>query len=221
MRAALALLLICLFTPLPAFAGAWLRGEGESFLSLTGSLRQAGSAEYLETDLYAEHGLGPRLTAGLAYNDTGGDSGHALAFLRLPLGRRDGPARLSVELGLGAHHRQGQWRPMQRLALAYGRGLTWPGGTSWLNLETALERRRGLPDPEYKIDLTLGQSGGARLRPMIKLGSSHTPDQRLGWSASAYLLFDGPEQVTWTVGLERKRAGRLSTALILGLWRRF
>ena len=221
MRAALAIMFFCLAAPGPGLAGAWLRGEGETFLSVTGTLRETASDIGLETDIYLEHGLGPRLTAGLVFNDNGVDSGHALAFLRLPLGPMEGASRFSLELGLGAHHFFDAWRPMQKVTLAYGRGLSWEGGSGWLSLDAAVEHRQGLPDPDYKLDLTLGQSGGAKLRPMLKLGTTYAPGLPLGWTASAHMLIDGPKDVTWSLGVERKRAGQLSTALVVGVWRRF
>lgn len=221
MRRAIAILVFFLTVPTHAMAGAWLRADGETFLSVETALRHGGNGPDAETDFYLDYGLGANVSIGLSAFQSGARSGHVTGFVRLPVGPRTGKARMAVQFDLGAHNRQAAWRPMYKLTFAYGRPFKWGAGYGWMNVEAAIERRIGLSDPYLKLEATVGQSTGRKLRPMVKIGATHIAGQPLIWTASANLLIDGPKDITWVVGIERKRAGTSGTALRLGLWRRF
>lgn len=221
MRLAVTSLCICLAAASPGHAGAWLREDGTTFLSVETTLRHGAGRRHVERSIYLEHGLAPRLTGGLSLFQTANSSGHALVFLRRPLPLGEPSRPISWELGLGGHATAGRWAPMARLTLSAGRSLSWGDARGWANLELAVEYRRGVAGPILKLDATAGRSSAARFRPMLKLNGSLYPGQDPIWSASANLLIDTPRGLTWVLGLEGKRAGRPSGALTLGLWRRF
>lgn len=220
MRSASLILLIWLSGAAPGWAGAWLREEGRGFLSLTGILRGAtGPGD--EFGLYADYGLAPRLTLGLEVNATSGRAGHALGFIRLPLGRRTGHMRYALELGLGGYRRFGTWRPMVKSTLSAGRGFGSRWGPGWLAADAAIEYRRDLPDPTYKLDMTLGLSPDPGPRPMLQLETAYLPGAGFTWSLTPALLVNAGKRVSWVAGFERKSANPTGLGLKLGLWRRF
>lgn len=206
----------------PAWCGAWLRDKDTSFYSISTTFRDTPSGLAAETDGYIEYGAWPRLTLGATLNETQGNSGHILGFVRLPVRPGATRAKWAAEIGLGAWHSGPDWRPMGKLTLSYGRGLSWgERAQGWLGVDASVEHRQGQPEPTWALQATLGQSFGGKVRPMAKLGLEHIGGRPLGWSASAHMLIDGPERLTWVVGVERKRAGATSTALSLGLWKDF
>ena len=71
---------------IPAMAGAWMQPPNTGFSAL--DLRYRVS-QGRELGFYGSYGLSERITLGLDLNDTSTDSAHALAFLRLPLRKRD------------------------------------------------------------------------------------------------------------------------------------
>ena len=220
MRSALAILLYVLTLPATGHAGAWMRENGESFLSVSVALRHSAIGTGREVDVYFDHGFAPRLSGGLAVFEDSGRSGHVMGFLRFPLPTRD-RSHLGLELALGVYHQQGTIGPVYKEGAAWGRGFRWGSGEGWFNVEAAFEHRIGQPEPFLKLDATIGRSTGARLRPMVKANATHIDGQPLIWSVAANLMIDTRRDMTWIVGLERKQAGGSSTALNIGIWRRF
>ena len=209
---------LCLIGAGSARAGAWMREDGRVFLSVKTTLRHVDGLLRQENDVYLDYGLGPKLGVGASLLQTSPESGHALVFLRLPLGNTDGPSRMAAELGLGAHMTAGQWAPMYKLVLAWGRGLNLRRANGWIQVEGAVEHRAGTGPPLYKLDLVLGQSDGGRLRPMVGLGLTGGSGRPVEWSASAALLIEGGKKTTWLIGTEVKQS---RFGLTLGMWRDF
>lgn len=205
----------------PAFAGAWLQAEGSAFASLENTIRQRGDDTVLETDIFFEYGLRPRLSTGLTLLQEGGETGHIGLFLKTPLGQTDKPYVMSLQADIGGYFARQQWFGMTKLTLSYGRGFRWGDGYGWLNLDTAIEYRMGEPAPFLKLDGTIGRSSGARLRPMVEVSLTQTKGKPLIWSVSPNLLIDGKGKLTWKLGLERKNDGQSSNALNFGFWHRF
>jgi hypothetical protein len=221
MRCAMALLLIGLICAPPARAGAWMREKGSGFMSAAATLRTSDAGAGYETRFYGEYGLTPRLTVGLDLNQQIGAAGHALGFLRLPLNKAAAPLRLAVELGVGAHNRQGQWLAMGKATLSLGYGFEGRWGNGWLALDTAVENRTGNPDLIYKFDATLGLSSGPRIRPVLKLETAYMRGSTPGWALTPAMLIDTGKTLTWLVGIERRFAGQTSTGITIELWRSF
>ena len=200
-----------------AAGGAFPQSEGTAFLSTSGTYRWNTQGAQQEVGLYGTYGWKPRLTIGLDAYIAPGVSGHALMFLRLPLGRIRGTSHIAVEFGAGAAQDANGWAPMYRLSLSHGRG--WPRG--WYDLTASLERRTGEPALGWKLDGTLGWKGGARVQPMLEVGVGRTgwdtPERRV----SAKLRIANRRGPVWVLGIERKRSGTETTGLSLALWRRF
>lgn len=221
MRNILAALIINLFISPAAWAGAWLQEPGKAFLAVTATLRHGDPMARFETVIYGEYGLAPRLTFGLDINQRPGVSGHALLFARTALGPATGRNRYAIEAAVGGYDWLGQWQPMYKTALSFGRGIEFRGIPGWLAVDAAFERRIGTPAPTYKLDATIGLSGAARVQPILQIETARTSGLPLMWTITPGITIKGPKDTTWVVGLERKSVIRQTIGLKLGLWRRF
>lgn len=219
---ALAILLCCLLGVSTAHAGGWMRETKKAFVLNASTLRKSQGSIQSNTVLYAEYGLSPRLTIGATLDDTSGTTGHLLAFVRFPLSKPGTGHHTSLELGAGRHYRNGDWFKMFKTTLAYGRGFERRWGQGWVNFEASVERRFADPDLIYKFDTIVGQSSGARLRPMFKLGATHISGQPLALTVSSHLMFDTRKKKSiWVLGVERKTGAVSSTGIGFEIWRTF
>ncbi len=230
MRRLLAALLICVNYASLADAGAWLREPGHAFSSVSSTFRKTDGAVTIETSIYADYGVAPRLTLGVDYNQRPGLAGHFLIFARLPLGRTDGRTRIALELGAGGHHRLGQWNGMLKSTLSLGHGFSNRWGDGWLAVDAGVEWRSGNPDPVFKLDSTLGLSSlnlsslnrySGRFRPILQIETAHIRGNPMIWALTPGVIIDGPFDISWLAGIEYKSSLETSVGLKLGLWRQF
>lgn len=226
MRFSVLLLLFWGVLAIPCHAGAWLREVGAGFWSFTATYRDTTPDPTLETSLFGEYGVAPRLTVGVDINERPGITGHALVFARLPIGSAEGRNRLAVELAIGGYHWQGKWSRMYKTTLSYGRGFDSALGSGWLAVDAAVEQSPGLPGAFYKLDTTVGLSSGGSIRPIMQIETSYTSGFPVNWSVTPGVMIDAKParngaKTVWVVGIERKYAGEHSLGLKLGLWTSF
>jgi hypothetical protein len=221
MRFALVVLMVCLVGAPPACAGAWLRDKGTAFVATGSTVRRTETGLGQETRLYGDYGLTSQLTLGLDLNQSDALTGHALLFARTPLGPDGMRTRFALELGVGVHAKDGAWFKMAKIALAVGHGFKSGWGDGWISAETTFERRLGLPDPVWKLDMVAGLSSGPRLRPMVKLETYHISGSPFAWSLTPAVMFDTKKGATWVAGIERKSEPTRSTGVTVELWQRF
>ena len=113
----------------PAFSGAWLRAEGDGFLSSTIKVQDDDDTTTYGT-LYAEYGINPDLTVGLDIgSDEGGDH-KGLAFVLMPLSR-DG-LHIAFELAAGTLDEGAALRP----GISVGRSLSIKDLNGWWSVDT-------------------------------------------------------------------------------------
>lgn len=221
MRRILMVLLIYLSAAQSVSAGAWLREKGNGFFSFGSTLRSFGDSLQTENSLYGEYGLGPKLMLGFDINDIVGIGGHALVFVRTPLGPPDRALNMSLQLALGAHRVNGLSGGMARSTLSVGKGFSSRWGDGWFNIDTAIEYRDGLSDAAFKVDAIVGASSRRRFRPLIQVETTYIPGYPLIWSVTPGVMIRGQKNTTWVLGLERKTSGRASLGLKLGIWKEF
>ncbi|WP_156178197.1 hypothetical protein [Puniceibacterium sp. IMCC21224] len=140
-----------------ASAGAWPRGEGKSFLSLSLQSHVAGTGQGNFLSLFYERGLSPDLTLGL-------DAGHELTwgtyttpivFLRKSFARSDGSSVFAAELGLGVTDLGNGSLTTIRPGLSWGRGVSSRLGQGWIGIEATYAHRSD-GSALGKIDTTFG-----------------------------------------------------------------
>lgn len=160
MRYMLAVLIFALWPGLTN-AGAWMRDAGKTFLSISNQTDLANGLPSGPGDgfsIFAEHGLGGRLTIGADGWRTNGSASFA-AFMRLPLTRAGAKHNAAVDLALGGYRAQGQpLQPTIKLSLGWGRGFQSRLASGWIQMESSVERRIKTRLTIVKTDMTLGFS---------------------------------------------------------------
>lgn len=209
---------------LPCAAGAWMRGEGEGFLSLGFRFyeeRDTGT-QGVEQNFFFEYGLWPRLTVGASANYTSGVKGEGQVFLRLPIRNDDRPAKLAAELGIGAESTDGiTFDPFLKAGLSWGRGLTIAGRSGWVNVDGAVQWASDDTPALFKLDTTLGITLSDRFRLM---GQGFFEADEFGESLTvvpSVIYSPNWGQMKFVVGLEHKTGRDESTGIKFGLWRDF
>ncbi len=179
---------LLVLTPQCAEAGAWARGEGQTFVAL--SYKLEGDPETLGTpdfetsgytSLLVERGLGPRLTFGLdAGIDDSGDA-TAIAYVSRTVGPDDGPNRFALHAGGGASRHDGMSEALAYLGASWGRGIETRWGNGWAAADPMLYYRTQSGDVIVKADVTVGVSPTDKAKVFIQLQAGQYPD------ADAYL----------------------------------
>lgn len=213
--------LIALCFTQPVLAGAWLRQEGQAFtaFSVTAYQSDEGALEY-KSSLYAEWGLLDWMTVGLDANNNQVLDGHAVLFGRFPLAVHEKAGRVSIDLGVGFHHRSADWRPMYKTTLSYGNSLPTKLGNVWLAIDAGLEIRTG-ENRVRKLDLTSGISSSRRLDPLLQIETYRIHDQPSYWSVTPSLMIRSPSIKTrWIMGVQKNSLAQ-RVGLKLALWRDF
>lgn len=148
----LSVLLLVLMTG-QLWAGAWPRGTGEGFVSISHwhAARRGTEGSDSYTALFAEYGLRPWLTLGLDAGRSVSGAIKTVIFLRASLGNSGG-GPVAFELGLGEIAGQ----PVLRPGLSFGRRLEGTLGAGWLSVDTVLELDLETQAVDIKADATLG-----------------------------------------------------------------
>ncbi|MDE4134486.1 hypothetical protein PXK00_15305 [Phaeobacter sp. QD34_3] len=203
-------------------AGPWIQDHKGIFTSASATLRQTAMGDWRhELNYYGEYGWSDHLTLGLDLHQNHRDSGHAMLFARLPLGRRNGSFPVAVSLSVGGAHWQGRWDGIYRVTLSAGHGFPTRTGSGWATIDATYERRAAAPDPLWKLDATLGFNRHGALSPMLQIETSKSPGQALSYAIIPSLRYRITAQKELVVGLERKQAANRSLGLRIALWHRF
>ena len=210
-----AVLLLLALWPAVLQAGAWPRGKGAHFLSVTGRMIGSDAGSWSQSySLFHEYGLTDRLT--LSTDLGGAISGldKLVSYVSIPVAERFG-VRLALDRGAGQV--AGDW--VVRPGLSFGRGIEQPAG--WIAGELAAEVFPRTGKVDWKFDVTFGLSPGRRVKYYAQLQTG----QRAGDPAFArvagslaWKLAEG----TWldvggSVGVQNSGPYRLK----LGIWREF
>ncbi|MEW2914302.1 hypothetical protein [Leisingera sp. JC11] len=219
MRTAYAACLAVLLAP-PADGGAWLEVPGQGFAAASATFRQTASGAQHELSYYGAYGITPKLTLGVDLNQTGGQSGHALVFARLPL-REGARYRLAAEAAFGGNHDRGLWMIMQKATLSYGRGFETARASGWLAIDAAYELRNSGLTAIWKLDATLGLNRPGKAAPMLQIETAKPEGGRFSYTLTPALRYPLPSGHELILGLEHRNAGDSSLGLKLGLWQKF
>lgn len=208
-------LVILLLMAGQANAGAWPREAGETFLSFAIEINPDDGANSFAT-LYLEHGLKHDLTLGL---DAGGhedDMSKAIGFLRWPIGRTDGNARIALEFGAGLSDGGFALRP----GLSWGRGLTWGELPGWLSVETRALLLEGF-DGRAEVDVTFGLKPTPRSKIMIQLQTAAPTDKSPSIKLSPSWAYEMKPGRHVTLGVTAGVVEAEDMHVSFGIWQRF
>lgn len=204
----------------PTAAGSWLREPGDSFVSISSTMRQQSGMRTSETGFFFERGVSRHFTFGLDLHQASTGSGHRLAFVRTPLRWRHGRNRLAFEFAAGRHTDGTDWYPMQKVMLSFGRPLSTRWGQGWLNIDLARELRRGSGRID-KLDLTIGLSADRKINPMLQIETARIPGHPLFWGVLPGLRIRGQKGVQWVLSPEVRANPHRTLGLKFALWREF
>jgi len=217
------LFLICLFVlgAAPALSGAWLREQGSGFAAATATQRSSNGLWSTEFGYYADYGLTSAVTLGVDLNDNDKLSGHALVFVRIPLGRTSHSYHLAVELALGASHYLNSWVPMQKATLSFGRTFDSIWGPGWLAIDGAYEMRGLDSEPILKLDATIGLSDPKQLRPILQIETAKITGHPLFYTITPGVQIPLTQDTRLLIGAEHRVTTQRSLGLKVGVWHRF
>ncbi|PCJ07476.1 MAG: hypothetical protein COB16_10800 [Rhodobacteraceae bacterium] len=205
----------------PAWSGAWLREQGSGFASATVTQRSSNGQWSSEFGYYADYGLTSNVTLGVDLNDNDTLSGHALVFVRLPVGQASRSYRLAVELTLGGSHYLNSWVLMQKVTLSYGRAFDSIWGPGWLAIDGAYEMRGLKSEPILKLDATIGLSDGKHLRPILQIETAKISGQPLFYTITPSLQIPLTRDTQLLIGAQHRVTTQRSLGLKVGVWHRF
>lgn len=214
-----------------AHPGAWPRGEGNAFISVS-SLFSTGTSSLVtpQEDLrffgsvFAEYGLSPDWTLGLdASFGSGFDEEEVagLVFARRTLARLEGGHVIAAELGLGwLEESDAGGTARLRPGLSWGRGFESVWGGGWMAIDTSVEWRVNDDDLVYKADVTLGIRPAEGWLVFGQLQSAYFPGTEIVKFAPnvAYEVWPGSHlQLGLSIGL----AGDEAVGVKLAQWFEF
>lgn len=192
-----------------ATAGAWLRADGTTFMSLSHEQDRAGNTY---TGLYAERGLGGRNTLGFRLDHSGAGQTGALVWWQRSLDDGSGPNRWTVSLGVGAVDRGGSLLPAGEVAAAWGRGIANPLGGSWFTVETRLNV---VGDPKDTPAATDDATRGARYLGNLATQTAIKTDVTLGVQLTPSMVVIN--QIRFEQAEDTGFSSKLSTSLVRDL----
>ena len=207
----------------PAYPGAWLRDPGTGFLATSVTTRAPADLSFIatETSVYLERGTKHQLTYGADINLTTQQDGHAIVFLRRPVGAQDRSTRFAYELGIGARNRAQSPDAVLRFGLSAGRGLNTKIGRGWLGLDSSLELEYPSGGTLTKLDATLGLSVSARFKTMLQIQSSYRSEDESNIDLIPSLLWEIKPQTILQMAIQARHSQTNTLGLRIGLWREF
>ncbi|SFG79346.1 hypothetical protein SAMN04488020_10422 [Palleronia marisminoris] len=215
--------LVLLFTMVAtaATSGAWPRPEGETFMSL--KFGRQGDIEV--QSLYAEYGMSPRLTFGLAADRYGPQAGAVSAFSRVAL-TPDRPWQVSVSASASFELDGGTPEELTVLpgevrngvTLHVGRGFTVGDRDAWFDVEAGRDST-GLEE-QWRMGLVAGIQVTDRSKLFVEFEGAEDEEGtalRIAPNA-AYSIADG---IDLTVGYAFDPSGDTESRIDLGAWLAF
>lgn len=206
---------------LPLEAGAWPRGDGKTFASLTYRSQITDSTDQDYTSFYFEYGLDARLTVGLdvGRNPESGDSS-ALAFLRFPVFEGAERDRFAFEIGAGvAHPSSGGSSATGRLGLSWGRGVMFGSHSGWVGADSALVFGSSSIDT-VKLDLTVGATLQKWSLAFLQVQMAQPTDGDFSMLIAPTIVYDIAPAVKFEAGLGYQPFTD-ATSVKIGLWTEF
>ncbi|MCP1167188.1 hypothetical protein [Limimaricola litoreus] len=205
-----------------AFAGAWPREEGTTFLSLGGNVALFDGATrpvHYDPTIYLEYGVTPRLTFGIdGYAADAGTAGSLFAWIRLPWRPERGGDVWAVSTGLGMTLLQDGYREATtRLGLHWGRGLE----TGWLAVDAQGQLGVTRLSHQAKVEGTWGRDLAPRWTGLIQAQTGYGLSGDIYAKIGGSFAWQAHETFELRLGLTRALTGDRGGGLTLESWWRF
>jgi len=217
-------------------AGPWARAPGEVFLSFSQNMSTSAEALASGTEqisayssIYAELGLGRRLTLGLDFG-RGEFTDEAILFLRRTLTRPDARIQVGVDLGYGERRVDvlGESQ-LARIGLSVGRGfdaaaLDWlPMGMTggWVGLDAIAVYDLSRDEPRWKVEATVGLRPTERVSLMLQVIAEEWPGAEVSFGLNPSVVFQIREGTSIELGARTSLGDNPRIGLELGLWHQF
>lgn len=215
-------LLICFSMTRPAWAGAWLRDKGSSFVSSSFTLNRL---EDQSSGTYVEYGWRENLTIGadlsFANSHLGLQSGAVTFFLRRPLGKTDRENKWAYEVGAGTAWVQDYMLPHVKVGLSWGRGIQLGEKYGWMGVEGNVFWDVSQGRSAAKLDGTLGFNFTDVTAGMLQIYLARIDRQIYGTFAPSILIKPKNKNFRLQIGAEAPFGAFADTSIKLGLWREF
>lgn len=223
MRQVLAATIVFFLTMPPAVqAGAWLRKEGEGFVSLS-----FGATRFSETTnaLYLEYGLTETTTIGLDIsaftNSLNVRNGFGNLFVRRAIGPTDRDSKWAYEIGLGGLWGNEMQRPTLKTGVSWGKGFQINNRNGWVNIDSALIIEPKLNEHIAKLDGTFGMAFTDVTSALLEVNLSYQEDETYGSFEPSVLFKHKNTAISVKIGAQIPFEEQSKTALKLGLWHEF
>lgn len=204
---------LCLATP--ARAGAWLREDRAGFLSF--SVEYSPKWQSTFTALYAEYGLGRRITAGLDLGFSDERLYKGVLFGRMALVPPDGTWKLAAELGIGTTEDE----PVLRPGLSLGRSLQFGPRPGWLAVDALARYEIEKGNVEFTVDTTIGVQLSEKRKFLLQLQSGNHPMDPDYLNLAPSLVIERQPGLHLEIGMKAGLKERDDYAVKLGIWRYF
>lgn len=214
----------------PASGGAWLREDNAGFLAFSSTTRVPKDLSFLNSDssAYLEYGATAEITVGADLNYSSvrdGENlyqdGHAIFFLRRPIGRTDGQYRFAYELGVGARYRLLEWDTVLKLGLSLGRGIETGLGNGWIAIDSTVEFENPSGGRLAKLDATFGLSVTPRLKTMLQIQSTYRSQDVYNVDVIPSIIWELKPKSFILFGIEARHSQTKTYGLKVGFWRDF
>ncbi|MEP2030679.1 MAG: hypothetical protein ABJI96_18445 [Paracoccaceae bacterium] len=228
-----ALIVFLLFVPglcSPASGGAWLREDDTGFTAFSSTNRVPKDLSFLNSDnsFYVEYGVTGQTTLGADLNYAtvwdGLDmlqEGHAILFLRRPIGRADRSMRFAYELGIGTRYRLLEWEGVLKLGLSMGKGIETGLGNGWIAVDGSVEFEDPSGGRLTKLDATFGISVSPRVKTMLQIQSSYRSKDIYNVDVIPSIVWELKPKSYMLLGVEARHSRTKTYGLKVGFWRDF
>ena len=189
----LSLIFLLSLLPTDAFAGAWPRAEGSTFLSFGTTVTTPTDA--LGTDintafsLYLERGMKRQRTFGFDLHAESTDKYTAIAFLRVPVLRRSETHKFALQFGAGSKTNGATNEWLLHSGVSWGRGFETKLGHGWAAVDAQMHYFVASGEMATKVDVTFGVKPKDRWKIMMQLQAGDYP------SSDPYLRL--APSITW------------------------
>ena len=217
--------LVALLLSIPhlAFAGAWPRAEGKTFIAVSYNMGEFGNGQpdgY--RSVYLEYGLNSKITlGGKIWERADRDHGDALAFAHYHLGSTETGHNFAAGLAFGMRFfKDDTVKPVVIPEFFWGKGFETPIAPGWMSLDVSVGHAFGISETWYKADFTMGLKPNDKTHLIMQLRTFDDKGGQVAALAPSYVrkIHDG---VNLELGLTYRMKGENRTGITLGSWIEF